>query len=471
MPKEKKQPPPPKRRLFGLFGRKKSEPQAVPVDISEPNQLGRAYRPDQMNSPSPKDVRPKHSRSKTAHDQSALKRKTSVKRSQTLPHENEQLPGLRGKGPSIDTQRSNANFGSIPIVLDSPTQEVVTQPSLLNIEIPNSNMERYSVMFQGVLGKPANSTSSLLARRQAMSKELKKISDAIIAEEDEKLERPRRATSPQPNKSPQFFLFPAPPSGRQTPQGGRQTPTRPWKTVRSNTSPALLPSPSKATFDTSLEAHAQSHPAQHHVGRAAIFHDAKSTPPPAPGFHFGQDESGLMLESPVDMDSPTAGPEIIRTSAAKHKIQEPDWHILEPTTYALSSGPSSATSARKASASSPFSASSAQTHVTAPPPDLDEPDNIATSRDPVQISIARQISLSRDQRKLLKPLETSFSLRTKAGSPVHRGVSPVVPRIGMADNERLAETRSATPTLVVPSHTLESDLAAHRKSERIIIEG
>lgn len=181
-----------------------------------------------------------------------------------------------------------------------------------------------------------------------------------------------------------------------------------------------------------------------------------------------------MLESPVDMDSPTAGPEIIRTSAAKHKIQEPDWHILEPTTYALSSGPPSATSARKASASSPFSASSAQTHVTAPPPDLDEPDNIVTSRDPVQISIARQISLSRDQRKLLKPLETSFSLRTKAGSPVanvHRGVSPVVPRIGMADNERLAETRSATPTLVVPSHTLESDLAAHRKSERIIIEG
>ncbi|ETS83850.1 hypothetical protein PFICI_05726 [Pestalotiopsis fici W106-1] len=486
MPKEKKQPG--KRRLFGLFGRKRSEAEPSPVSISEPNQLGRAYRPDQqVGSHSPNEVRPKHSRSKTAHDHKALTQKSTVKRSQTLPDAHEQSStlaptGLRAHGPSIDTQRSTANFGSIPIVLDSPTQESTPAPSFLNIEIPKSNMERYSVMFQGVLGTQPNNTSSLLARRQATSKELKKISDAIIAEEvghihpnskscsyisnprqDEKLPRPRRATSPQPSKSPQFFLFPAAPTGRRTPQQA----TRPWKTVRSNTSPALLPSPSKATFDQSLEAHAQSgHPAQHHVGRAAISHDVKSSALPAPSFHFGPNESGLVLESPSDIDSPTIAPEIIRTSTSKHKIQEPDWQILEPSTYTLSSGSSSATSARK---TTPSSASSAQTHMTPPPSsDLDEPDNIDYSHDPVQISIARQISISREQRKLLKPLETSFTLRAKA-SPAR--ASPVVPRIGMAENERLAETRSATPTLVVPRQTLDADLAQHRKSERIIIEG
>ncbi|KAF3007115.1 hypothetical protein E8E14_008816 [Neopestalotiopsis sp. 37M] len=474
MPKEKKQPG--KRRLFGLFGRKRSEAEPSPVSISEPNQLGRAYRPDQqVPSHSPNEARPKHSRSKTAHDHKTLTQKTPVKRSQTLPDAHDQSStlaptGMRVKGPSIDTQRSTANFGSIPIVLDSPTQESTPAPSFLNIEIPKSNMERYSVMFQGVLGPQPSSTSSLLARRQATSKELKKISDAIIAEEDEneKLARPRRATSPQPSKSPQFFLFPAAPTGRRTPQQAQAT-NRPWKTVRSNTSPALLPSPSKATFDHALETHAQTgHPAQHHVGRAAISHDVKSSTTPAPGFHFGQNESGLVLESPIDIDSPTIMPEIIRTSTVKHKIHEPDWQILEPSTYALSSGPSSAaTSARK---TSPSSASSAQTHMTHPPSsDLDEPDNIDFGRDPVQISIARQISISREQRKLLKPLETSFTLRSK-GSPARASPGPV-PRIGMADNERLAETRSATPTLVVPSMSLDPESLQQRRSERIIIEG
>lgn len=187
MPKEKKQPG--KRRLFGLFGRKRSEVEPSPVSISEPNQLGRAYRPDQqVPSHSPNEARPKHSRSKTAHDHKTLTQKTPVKRSQTLPDAHDQSStlaptGMRVKGPSIDTQRSTANFGSIPIVLDSPTQESTPAPSFLNIEIPKSNMERYSVMFQGVLGPQPSSTSSLLARRQATSKELKKISDSIIAEE------------------------------------------------------------------------------------------------------------------------------------------------------------------------------------------------------------------------------------------------------------------------------------------------
>jgi hypothetical protein len=112
-----------------------------------------------------------------------------------MPYELGQSPqpkatGLRFRNPSIDAfggpnphERSTSNFGSIPIVLEPPAQSTSPMPNLLNVEIPQSSLERYSVMFQGVLETQPSSASGLLARRQATVKELKKISDAVIAEE------------------------------------------------------------------------------------------------------------------------------------------------------------------------------------------------------------------------------------------------------------------------------------------------
>jgi hypothetical protein len=105
---------------------------------------------------------------------------------------------------------------------------------------------------------------------------------------------------------------------------------------------------------------------------------------------------------------------------------------------------------------------------------------------PVEASIARQISLSRQQRQMLHPLQTTFPMPPPHGLPVSGGasatsspsmrqrVNPPVPRIAMGKNERLVETKTATPTLVVPRDnglSSRSPLPEHRKSERIIVEG
>lgn len=194
IPKEKKQPG--RRKLFGLFSRRNTDQSHQPaVSISEPNHLGRANRPDQATAMSPKEDQTKPSRSNTNSGQK-VKHKPIVIRSQTMPYEKvpafkARATGFGSRNPSIDTygstnphERSTSNFGSIPIVLESPTQTSASaMPNLLNVDIPKSTLERYSVMFQGVLETQPSSSSALLARRQATVKELKKISDAAIAEE------------------------------------------------------------------------------------------------------------------------------------------------------------------------------------------------------------------------------------------------------------------------------------------------
>jgi hypothetical protein len=52
---------------------------------------------------------------------------------------------------------------------------------MLNVDIPSTQMERYSIMFGSVLGKPAHTTTSsaLLARRQATLDRLKTVNEAL----------------------------------------------------------------------------------------------------------------------------------------------------------------------------------------------------------------------------------------------------------------------------------------------------
>ncbi|OJD20196.1 hypothetical protein ACJ73_08471 [Blastomyces percursus] len=107
-----------------------------------------------------------------------------------------------------------------PIAKLSQSEEVF-QPSepehfsrsLLNVEIPEVRLERYSVMFGSVLGKPPSTT--LLARR---SKTLDMLKTHYEEEELGHTEIPltRRATSPALAKSPTFTLFPAAPTSKPT---------------------------------------------------------------------------------------------------------------------------------------------------------------------------------------------------------------------------------------------------------------
>ncbi len=114
----------------------------------------------------------------------------------------------------------------------------------LDIEIPDIKMERYSVMFGSVLN-PQQPPSSLLARRQATLDRLKTINDKLREEDAKEAARQKRKTSPQPVKSPAFSLFPQSTPSAKKPESPRKLSPR----MRSNTSPAVLPSPVQPTFE------------------------------------------------------------------------------------------------------------------------------------------------------------------------------------------------------------------------------
>jgi hypothetical protein len=75
----------------------------------------------------------------------------------------------------------------------------------------------------------------------------------------------------------------------------------------------------------------------------------------------------------------------------------------------------------------------------------------------------------RPQHLTASPLATSSSSR-KDASPQGVGIARnVIPRVVVGKNERLAETKSSTPTLVHPGAEGQSPLN-NRKSERIVLD-
>jgi hypothetical protein len=141
---------------------------------------------------------------------------------------------------------------------------------LLDVQIPNVQMERYSVMFGNLLKQ--QESPSLLSRRDKTLRNLLTISDEedatagavqvqrILPEKTEASDKethshltpdahnayPRRATSPTPSKSPSFSLFPQLPQAPEKIVGpippGKQSPLQ-----RSFTAPARL-SPMQERF-------------------------------------------------------------------------------------------------------------------------------------------------------------------------------------------------------------------------------
>jgi hypothetical protein len=174
--------------------------------------------------------------------------------------------------------------------------------------------------------------------------------------------------------------------------------------------------------------------------------------------NFGPGQSALILDSPTS----DSAPEVVVKEPLKPAIPEPSWQILSPPSSTTSS---SAGSYRKRS---PSSASSVQTHVTQPSIDESDP-NLKSA---VEISIARQISISQQQRQLLQPLKTDISRPGgRETSPAGSGGKSPVRKLTVGKNERLGEAKSATPTLIHPGEKFDSPLAQHRKSERIVVEG
>ncbi|KAK0718271.1 hypothetical protein B0T26DRAFT_676457 [Lasiosphaeria miniovina] len=507
-----------KRRLFGsLFGSKKhAEPAKIAEAISA-NGSTLSVTATATTSPRNKDSSP--SRTTTFMTRKSTKHKPLISRSKTELRMEETVPVL----PSRQQQSPNAAaIWSIPSEPE-PTAPFLGGPGLLDIEIPDIRLERYSIMFSGVLNPQGNSKSSLLERRQATLEKLKTINDKISEEsEGNHKTRPRRGTSPA------FALFPSTP-GRQSTAAGTLAPPKPSPLMRSNTSPALLPSPSRADFDpeskpsmelptrrerktvtivsprtmdernraAQVEKLREQQVMSHQAQRAQQAQQAAST------FHFGPEESGLILDSPQSVSSGAAADEDDEPAAARQALgfrpaaaSEPQWQMVSPPN-STSSKASSTTTKRSMSSSASSTASSTQTHLTRPAsPEVAVDQGDAALKAAVEISIARQISVSRQQRQLLRPLKTTIgremppAMATGGGGPppimLARAassaasspstttatattavkVSPIVITKGMMRG-RVIETKQSMPTLVVPS---DAPLHVHRKSERIVLE-
>ncbi|KAI0426437.1 hypothetical protein F5Y09DRAFT_334145 [Xylaria sp. FL1042] len=491
-------------KLFGIFARKQSDQSVPAISISDPNGLYGTNRPEEeavVTSQAPPPSESKNpTRSNTTNSRKAPKHKPIIVRSQTMPS-NVQVDRHDQKPRTGEKQRGK-DSGRAPnaLELESGHQSSSAAKPLLNVEIPDVRLERYSVMFDGVL----KSNPSLLSRRQATVPKLKSIEDTAEREEEEKLYgMPRRATSPQPTtKYSGLALFPT------SRQGHNLMPQKLSPRMRSNTSPALLPSPSKATFDhttpnyrrpsaeeTSAPKHPRHPPHHHHhhlhhdkPGVAVTTHaniiERETTPSPP---RFSNDQSNLILDSPSEIDSDDE--EVIRSSVLKpapyQLPPEPKWQMISPAQNTPSTASSQASSSYRKR--SPSLASSSNTHMTRASEDSDDASSayLKTGTNgsglkltPVEISIARQISISRQQRKLLQPLHTGMppppvpSSGRRPSHPSPARTSPMA-AAAVAESGRIAETKTSTPTLVHPPELLNPHhptLAQHRKSERIVLE-
>lgn len=181
---------------------------------------------------------------------------------------------------------------------------------------------------------------------------------------------------------------------------------------------------------------------------------------------FGPEESALILDSPqsipdIENEEIPNGP-----LPPKPRVEEPEWQMVSPPAVTSASSEASSTITKRTASSASSSASSVQTvqtQITRPSLDVDEDD--AALKAAVEISIARQISISRQQRNLLRTTTTTAAAagaaRAMRSASVKMAMNPLAgnPVVG-----RVAETKLAMPRLV------DSQFLQHRKSERVVLE-
>lgn len=164
-------PKPSRWKVFGgIFGgTKKPQPAFYQLQPEVTQQPG----PDHGQEPASSEKRPK-SRGRGWSNSTRRKNKPEMSRSNTVP-------------TSFDMSGGRATTGTPEITLDGgPLIENASRfaqkgAGLLDVDIPSVQMERYSIMFSGVLQKPQQTSSSLLARRQATLDKLKTVNEALAS--------------------------------------------------------------------------------------------------------------------------------------------------------------------------------------------------------------------------------------------------------------------------------------------------
>lgn len=230
--------------------------------------------------------------------------------------------------------------------LEGPATHSPTGAGLLNVDIPDTKLDRYSVMFSGVL-EPTPNRSSLYQRRQekADNEKAKPLEHIAIKDDKEDLsipKIPRRATSPTASNPPsaRLSLFPA--TGRATPTLRAGTPVlrAPSPLVsnspraRSKTAPAR--SPTHQTFKSADES--RSKPPSTSVTRQYTEsptmkpEQASLTPTSIRSFDTSDNESITIV---VGRTTPAEA----RAWKAHVESQEPQWDILPKLRSASANAP------------------------------------------------------------------------------------------------------------------------------------
>ncbi|RCI09755.1 hypothetical protein L249_4137 [Ophiocordyceps polyrhachis-furcata BCC 54312] len=294
---------------------------------------------------------------------------------------------------------------------------------LLDVDIPDVTMERYSVMFGHLLEN--RSTASLLARRQANRDKIKAIREG---EGQTPAEKPE-----MPGCFPTIMI-----SGSSIPPM-RLAPTeespslKPVPQRRSYTVPSMLASPTETDFEA-RGASPQQVETPRHVATSIRRRDSED-------------------QAPTAVKSPNPRPMLISKYHQRSLSEQSMRSAPSPMTFSPASGPihrgSGPPSGRTWKSAHPPLSGSTTPSIFSPPAtqSISSPSEVSpTTQDPVEMSIARQISVSRQQRVMLGPLQRS-----------------------VLESKRINETRSSTPHLVDP--TQDPDSPVFRQGERAVVEG
>ncbi|KAK3190489.1 hypothetical protein K4F52_003510 [Lecanicillium sp. MT-2017a] len=339
--------------------------------------------------------------------------------------------GRRRDKPAVGRSTTHTGVSprfAIQNAVDSAGSTSVASPRL-DVEIPDIKLERYSVMFKGLIQNQQSST--LLARRQATVSRLRAIEDEVRREKYyENLHRARRVTSPT----------------GMTPTEPQTTPSIVPLRLRSNTYPVTRENTPENVQAEPIP------PAESAIASPSSARDGEQRPRLLSKFHKSSSES---LQSAYNKN--------IRPS---REYLPSDRNSAERSTPTIPEAPEEP-EPKKELKTTDIPKRSTSLNKAAQRTRREKELEDAALEDAVEVSIARQISISRQQRKLLKPFHERAS--SKSGTTAADATG------GQAEasdgNKRLAATKKSTPTFIHPNRDPDSPQHIYRRSERVILEG
>ncbi|KAG6033817.1 hypothetical protein E4U40_004891 [Claviceps sp. LM458 group G5] len=427
-----------------------SSPPRRPIErsLTEPASSRRRRRPPPVNPPpaypplanSPLD-KPSSAHLSPAHLSSAHPSPAYVSPAYSSPvYSSPAQPSPVNAPPAIPSYESFQNHARHPQTSKKPLEKP-SREALLDVEIPDITLERYSVMFASLLDR--RGTASLLSRRQNTQDKIQ-----ALKEEDGE-DATLQPEMPVPKRKSSF--------------GGNSPSLLPLRLDSGQSSSKTSPNPSPAltrhSNDSDLDKPNGEKPPAPHIVRLASVRGRNPKVPltiqksedgrpqlrskfhiPSPKYDSTASRPKLLFDDVTDEPARQHAPS--RSPSRRnglHALTELDNASSAPqhqrprlsNNYTHTSGGHSSSDVSQASFS-----------------ELSEEETLEVEagvvEDAVQVSIARQISVSRDQRHLLGPL-----------------------RMHPVNGKFAVETTSSTPRLIDAKKDTLAPLAKFRKNERV----